>query len=212
MKKTTYPAIELSDIQGYIIRGYKRMQFSRNLLLQISEPGKARDWLSKISSEITTGVHHPTANTNIETCINIAFTPAGLTAIGLEDENLQNFTREFREGMTTPHRQRLLGDVGSSHPDEWEWGGPQKEPIHLLLILFADTNSKLLEYYQQVSNDLNNHAILEIKALDGQQLEANREHFGFRDGIGQPVVAGSGRLGPSDDTIATGEFIMGYKN
>lgn len=204
--------IDLEDIQGYIIRGYKRMQFSRNLLLRVIDAALAKQWLHDVSSSVTIGVHHPTADPNIETCLNIAFTSAGLTAIGLNDENLQNFTREFREGMTTPHRQRLLGDEHSSAPDNWQWGGQKNEAVHILLILFAADNDKLLAYYSKVRQEYSKKGLHEVIILDGQQLEANREHFGFRDGIGQPVIEGSGRNGPMDDIIATGEFLMGYKN
>jgi Dyp-type peroxidase family len=48
--------------------------------------------------------------------------------------------------------------------------------------------------------------------LEGVTLEGNREHFGFRDGISQPIIKGSGRTGPAVDQINAGEFLMGYKN
>ena len=204
--------IDLEDIQGYVVRGYKRMQHSRNILLQVTDPVLAKRWIADITNSVTLGVHHPTADPNIETCLNIAFTPAGLTAIGLHKDNLQNFTREFREGMTTPHRQRLLGDAGNSAPETWDWGGPGNEEVHILLMLFAADKERLLAYYNTVQKEYHGSGLKEIIVLDGQQLEANREHFGFRDGIGQPIIAGSGRKGSQDDVIATGEFLMGYKN
>jgi deferrochelatase/peroxidase EfeB len=38
-----------------------------------------------------------------------------------------------------------------------------------------------------------------------------REHFGFRDGIGEPLVIGSGGSGhPGQDAIMPGEFVLGY--
>lgn len=208
----TNATIDLEDIQGYVIHGYKRMLFSRNLLLQVTDASLAKGWLHDICDSVTIGIHHPTADPSIETCLNIAFTSEGLKAIGLNEGNLQNFTREFREGMTTPHRQRLLGDTFSSAPDNWQWGGPKNEAVHILLILFAADNAKLLAYANKIEQGYSTRGLKKVIILDGQQLEANREHFGFRDGIGQPVIAGSGRSGPKDDIIATGEFIMGYKN
>ena len=89
---TTEAVIELNDIQGYVIRGYKRMGFSTNLLLQITDAAAAKQWLNNISTAITTGEHRPTTDLNFETCINIAFTPAGMLALGLVNDNLQNFT------------------------------------------------------------------------------------------------------------------------
>ncbi len=43
-----------------------------------------------------------------------------------------------------------------------------------------------------------------------------REHFGFRDGISQPVIRGTHRLvqvaPPERDIVEPGEFILGYRN
>jgi Dyp-type peroxidase family len=39
-----------------------------------------------------------------------------------------------------------------------------------------------------------------------------REHFGFRDAIGQPIVEGLSKAGSPDNTIKAGEFILGYPN
>ena len=44
---------------------------------------------------------------------------------------------------------------------------------------------------------------------------SRREHFGFRDGISQPVIRGSQRSGTKPaprDLIAAGEFLLGYRN
>lgn len=204
--------IDLEDIQGYVIRGYRRMLFSRNILLHVTDASLAKVWLKNASGIVTIGIHHPTADASIETCFNLAFTPWGLSAIGLDDANLQNFTREFREGMTTPHRRRLLGDEGVNAPEEWIWGGPGKEVVHVMVMIFAADKDKLLEYYETVRESFTGQGLREIISLDCQRLEDGREHFGFRDGMGQPVIAGSGRKGSPDDVIATGEFILGYKN
>ncbi len=212
MEVRTTQSIELNDIQGFLVRGYKRMQFARYILLKITDATGAKKWIHSVVDDITTGLHHPTADHSIDTCLNIAFTPGGLSILGMQDENLQNFTREFREGMTTPHRQRILGDTDSSAPTEWNWGGPNNPPVHLMVMLFAAKENELEDYYRQTSAELSAAGLTELTHLDGQTLEQGREHFGFRDGMGQPVIAGSGRKAPKDDIIATGEFIMGYKN
>jgi Dyp-type peroxidase family len=212
MERQTNRSIQLNDIQGFLVRGYKRMQFSRYILVQITDAARAKKWIDSITGEITTGLHRPSTDHSIDTCINLAFTAPGLQAIGLNEDNLQNFTREFREGMTTPHRQRLLGDAGSSSPGEWDWGGPTKETVHMMIMLFAAKDQELKDYYAEKVSQFTDNGLKEIIHLDGQNLEEGREHFGFRDGMGQPVIEGSGRKGPEEDIIATGEFIMGYKN
>jgi Dyp-type peroxidase family len=207
MEPITEPTIELADIQGYVVRGYAKMMYSRYLLMTITDATAAKRFIHSLSSRVTNAAFYP-----VDTCTNIAFTAPGLKALGLNDKNLSNFTREYREGMTTPHRQRLLGDYDSSSPDNWDWGGPANQEVHLMLMLFGRDKDTTLAYYDQLQPVLLNSGLSEIRQLDGQTLPFNKEHFGFRDGISQPVIKGSGRSGPETDRVNTGEFLMGYLN
>jgi Dyp-type peroxidase family len=47
--------------------------------------------------------------------------------------------------------------------------------------------------------------------LDTVDLDGS-EHFGFRDGISQPAMAGLGRPDRPANTVAAGEFVLGYPN
>ena len=199
--------LQLSDIQGYIVRGYKHMLYSRYVLLAVTEPVAAKKFIRECTGRITNVTHHDKTN-----CLNIAFTAAGLRALGMKDSNMQNFTREFREGMTTPHRRRLLGDLDSSAPENWQWGGPENKEAHILLMIFGADKETALAYYRQLRPDPSFSGLQEIGLLDGQTLPKNKEHFGFRDGISQPVIKGSGRTGPANDYVNAGEFVMGYRN
>lgn len=38
------------------------------------------------------------------------------------------------------------------------------------------------------------------------------EHFGFRDGIAQPTIQGSGRAELAGNTLAAGEFLLGHRD
>lgn len=199
--------LELSDIQGYIVRGYKHMMYSRYVLLNVTNAADAKKFLSAQSEFIMS-----VAGFSDTRCLNIAFTAPGLSALGLNDANLQNFTREFREGMTTPHRQKLLGDFGSSAPANWIWGGPENEVVHILLMVFGATKETALGYYDELQSQYIEMGLKEVFQIDGQTLPGNKEHFGFRDGISQPVIKGSGRKNHPDNCINPGEFLMGYKN
>jgi len=199
--------LELSDIQGYIIRGYKHMMYSRYAILNITDPVLARKFIKAHAAEITNVTHHAKEN-----CLNMAFTSTGLLALGLKQSNLDNFMREFREGMTTEHRRRLLGDFDSSAPENWRWGGPNNDAVHILLMVFGKDKETALAYYDSLQKEFAASGLKEVIQLDGQTLPMNKEHFGFRDGISQPVIKGSGRTGPDNDCINAGEFLMGYKN
>jgi Dyp-type peroxidase family len=199
--------LELSDIQGYVVRGYKYMMYSRYVMLNITEPALAKKFIKNNVVDITHVNHHPTTH-----CLNFAFTSPGLKALGMMQENLDNFTREFREGMTTEHRQRLLGDLDSSAPGKWRWGGPSNDEVHILLMVFGANKDIALNYADQLKQQYLVSGLKEVFLIDGQTLPYNKEHFGFRDGISQPTIKGTGRPGPPEHNINAGEFLMGYKN
>lgn len=199
--------LELSQIQGFLVRDYKEMPFSKYFLLQVTDVNKAKVFIKETSQKITT------VTTEIkDTCLNIGFTSVGLKALGLSQNNIQSFTREFREGMVTPHRQRLLGDHDSSDPQHWNWGGPHNEAIHLILMIFNTTEEKINTHTQQLRKEFEPYGLKEVFLLDGETFPEGREHFGFRESISQPAIKGSGVTGIANDNIEPGEFVMGYKN
>jgi Dyp-type peroxidase family len=235
--------LELEDIQGYVIRGYAHMMYSRFVYLQITNPDATKKWLSKSWKDMTTAVHIHDKSKISDTHLNIAFTHKGLGVLGLNDENLNAFSREFRQGMVSPHRSRLLGDADSSAPEKWKWGNNSddikdindspnfnnptnlkktNEPIHLCLMLFGNDKGSVddlekdkivcLNYYEEMKAQFLENGLKEIFYIDGQTQPDNKEHFGFRDGISQPIIEGSGRIGPKDDVVKAGEFIFGYEN
>lgn len=214
--------LELENIQGYLIRGYAHMLYSRFVYLQISDAKAAKKWLSKSWKEMTSARHIHDKSKIAPTHLNIAFTHDGLAALGLDEENLAAFSREFRQGMVSPHRTRLLGDFDSSSPEKWNWGAPQNESIHLCLMVFGNDKSAsddlgkdkivCLDYYNKLASEFEANGLKEIFFIDGQTQPDNKEHFGFRDGVSQPIIEGSGRVGDKDDVIKAGEFLFGYKN
>lgn len=204
--------IETKDIQGLVLKGYGSMRNTKYCFLQIQHAAKAKKWLDKIAVNISDGDHSPE-----NACLNIAFTYHGLSALGLNEKNLRNFGREFREGMVTPHRQRLLGDFDSSDPKHWRWGGKNGKPcdeenIHILLLVFGKDKQTLHQFYTEIEKELDIEAFTILQVLDGQLNKDNKEHFGFRDGIAQPILKEAGQIGEENNMVAPGEFILGYKN
>ena len=198
--------LESEDIQGLLARGYGRLRAARFLLLGFREPALARTWLGDLAGIVT-----PASADPHDAAVQVAFGPAGLRALGLPEESFTGFSHEFREGMTTPHRQRILGDTGTSHPAHWLWGGPANPPIDAVLLLYAATEPALDALTGAHVTTLADAKIDIIATLDTGELTPT-EHFGFRDGISQPVVDGLGRTGPEMHTIRPGEFVLGYPN
>ena len=197
--------LTLEDIQGIIIRGYGNLTAAYYVLLEITNPDSTRTWLGSIVGTITTGQARPEDNAR-----NIAFTHSGLKKLGLEPEVLAMFSNEFIDGMITPHRSRILGDVEESAPEHWGWGGPTS-PIDMVLMLFARTDQELSDMYNTYSKTFVANGLLEVKKLDTVNL-GYIEQFGFHDGISQPVMTGLPKSETPMNTIQTGEFLLGYPN
>ncbi|HXI71396.1 MAG TPA: peroxidase [Verrucomicrobiae bacterium] len=213
--------IQTADIQGIVISGYSHLFFSCYLFLQSKSPCQTKQWLALIAESITTADRRGSANTTgrkPKSAINIAISHSGLKALELPNDSINTFPQEFREGITEPSRSRRLGDNGNSDPVHWDIGGVTadgvlKNPLHILLILQASSESALAELRLQYETQALRHGVSLIHSEEGYRLPDHKEHFGFRDGISQPDVEGSPN-GPDDagSAIKTGEFILGYPN
>ncbi|HEX2911622.1 MAG TPA: peroxidase [Chloroflexia bacterium] len=198
--------LELEDIQGLLVRGYGNLKAACYLLLAINDPVATRAWLNSIALHLTGGTTKPESE-----ALNLALTASGLARLGLDDTILSQFAAEFTAGMADPVRSRVLGDIGESSPANWQWGGPATQPVDLLLLLFASDAVTLEAAYQRYAQDFATGGLIEIKKLDTGEL-SEREHFGFRDGISQPVIEGLPLSESPMNIIKPGEFILGYPN
>jgi len=201
------PALELTDIQGIILRGYGSLRGACFVLLAVDDPGATKRWLGEL--DLRSGQTRPSA---ADTCVNIAFTYGGLARLGFSSDSLAMFAGEFREGMTaTKHRQRILGDLGESQPEGWRWGGPRGERVDLLLMLYA-ADEQIEQTYQRHAGRFPGAGLRVIERLTTIFLPGRKEHFGFRDGIAQPLIEGFDEPGRPGNTVAAGEFVLGYVN
>ena len=200
---TVTAGVELEDIQGLVASGYNHLPHACFLLLEIADATAARGWLAQLGGELTTAAGRVEGD-----AVNVALTPSGLQKLGVPPSALAGFSREFQDGITEPSRARVLGDSGDSAPDRWAWGAPDAEAVDVLLLLYASTPSRLTNVVERRA-DLHGSGLRELHRLDARRDD--REHFGFRDGISQPVVDGV-RAGTAAGTIATGEFVLGYPN
>jgi Dyp-type peroxidase family len=206
--------LQLADIQGIVISGYGHLRFSSYHFLRFTDVAKAREWLAAIVQKVTTSDWGKDGKpSKPKTTLNIAFTNQGLQFLGLPQDSLKTFPQEFCEGMCEQHRSRRLGDNGASDPTHWAFGGPTNE-IHALLILEAGTAIELSAHCGFQSANYKEKAVAEAAStVTGEMPEDSREHFGFRDSISQPTIAGApGHAASDTDAIRPGEFILGYLN
>jgi Dyp-type peroxidase family len=139
----------------------------------------------------------------------------------------ESFPSAFKIGMSG--RSRILGDHGDASPAHWRWSdsdawsgpgsnGPVAEATLMLYAVSAadldtavQTHKILLAAY--------GGAIVEqtvcAPAYAEDSKHKGREHFGYRDGISQPVIRGTERFAkgvPERDIVEPGEIILGYES
>lgn len=198
--------LDLGDIQGMITRGYAKLYQTAYLKVKIENAEAAKKWIKEALPLVASADH----TKPVDKTIHLAFGAAGLQALGMSKENFETFPFEFREGMSTPNRNRLLGDYGHNNPENWRWGAGNDE--HLMIILHTADVPTMDAFLADQRSSLTNNGFSISQETKGYLREDNKEPFGFHDGISQPYIKGTGRSGPANDMIETGEFLMGYKN
>lgn len=204
-------AVEYDDVQGIVRFGYKHLTEARYLLLRIADAQASREWLG--AAPVATSA---TATTLPETALHVAFTAAGLRAVGVPEGVVGAFSAEFVAGIAGHEsRSRRLGDIGTNAPANWEWGVAGTEP-HVLVALFA-APGKVDAFAASLRTEPWNRAFAQIACLDTSDL-GGVEPFGFTDGISQPVIDWEcvrtlrGNKPSYGNLVAIGEFLLGYAN
>ncbi|WP_338834450.1 cytochrome [Bradyrhizobium septentrionale] len=236
--------LETEETQAIVFRGFKRLPFMKFVGIHLPDDHKAcADWLDSLGSRFVndpltripvldpltgTPVPNPLAVTFGDRPLSgdeeqaascIAFTASGLSRLGLPkadlDGTVATFPTVFNLGMSS--RQQILGDCGKSAPSEWRWSdADEKKAIHAVLLLYAETKGEcdaLLEKHYATLQK----ADCSVCELDTQPAPdgIDYEHFGFRDGISQPVIRGTQRFARGvqpRDIVEPGEILLGYKS
>lgn len=206
--------LERHDMQGFILSSYaKHLPCATYLLLRITDAGQSRKWLNDIKDKITTAERKQEGSS-----LNIAFTSSGLSKLGFTTEELSTFSRPFQEGMATERRALTLSDIEESNPKNWKWGSLDN-PVDILLLVFAFDEDILAEQLRKRRDEIESFGgITEVIELPAGRQPDTKEHFGFLDGVGQPVIEGTGRESSQIErtghatVIKAGEFILGYES
>ncbi|HSD66778.1 MAG TPA: peroxidase [Vicinamibacteria bacterium] len=201
---------DYGDVQGLVRFGHGRMKQASYALLRVRSVEAARAWLGSVpvTTAVATSAPPPTA-------VQVAFTAAGLEALGVPAAVRAGFSPEFLGGMAEESRSRRLGDVGENAPSRWEWGSAGAAP-HVLVMLFAEPG-RLEALVRSVTGTPWRDAFEALRWLESEDLRA-AEPFGFTDGISQPEVdwreerdAAAASV-ECRNVVALGEFLLGYRN
>ena len=201
-------SLELDDIQSGALHERPTPYVGTYLLLRIDDRAAGRELVQRLHGLVDSG--KTSQDPAHGAWITAAFTYQGLEALGVPQDSLDSFAPEFRQGMAA--RAAELGDVGQSSPANWEkpFGTPD---VHVALGVLSSDQARLdaaSERARRAHRELTGVEL--IWRQDCYQLPTGRTSFGFKDGIGQPSVEGSGLppSNPKEKPLKAGEIVLGY--
>ncbi|QPF88676.1 Dyp-type peroxidase [Bradyrhizobium commune] len=204
---TPSPALETSDIQATVLRPRPKPYCGEYVILRIGDPEQGREMLRRILPHVAPADEWWVPS--LPGWLGIAFTFEGMKALGVPQASLDSFPIEFRQGMAA--RAETLHDFGVNAPANWEhpFGTPD---AHVALAIYAKSDQdleKVLDLARKSHHDLQQISV--VYRMQFGELPEGRNPFGFRDGLHNPLVEGSGpaRAG-AETSIKAGEFVMGY--
>ncbi|TWT13072.1 cytochrome P450 [Reyranella sp. CPCC 100927] len=231
-------AIETMEVQSLVFRALGDLPYTACVVLRLpDQPQHCTSWLDGLmppngkpaSAEgiepITFGDRPTVKDKNgFRVATFVAFSAAGLARFGVPDVGLKTFPGPFTAGMIS--RSRILGDVGSSAPETWRWADGQpvdgRPTADAVLFLYADSAEKrdrALEAHRRrmlkQGGAFLDVVLTQPVSANGKEKSKEYEHFGYRDGISQPIIRGTQRFAKGaleNDIVAPGELLLGYRN
>jgi Dyp-type peroxidase family len=207
---STPEALELDDIQSGALHERPSPYVGRYLLLRIDDRAAGRELVRRLHPFVDSG--RAAADPAQGAWITVAFSYRGLEALGVPQDSLESFVPEFRQGMAA--RAAELGDVGESSPEHWEKPLGTSD-LHVAVSVISRDATRLEALAEQARRAHEQLPGIEVVwRQDCYQLPTGRTSFGFKDGIGQPAVEGSGiaSSNPKERPIKAGEIILGYSD
>jgi len=212
--------LDLADIQGNILRAYA-FPHARFVHVSLESATAGRTFLENILPLVTSAEIWPDQKPSAT--LNVAISASGLRVLAVPQGTLSTFPDEFMQGMND--RAVVLGDIDESSPEKWDevW----KSDVDVLISLYAQTEAGREQHYSQIKTLAEECGVRLCSYQDANKLRidgqfCDKEHFGFKDGIGQPEfkhshsrhTAGDGKFAKHGgwEPLETGDFLIGYGN
>ena len=125
--------LEIEDIQHILLTRVPATT-GRYEFLSFHQLAQGRAWLAGILDKVASAKQARESVEDEQRWVSVAFTWQGLRALGVDEQSLVTFPKEFKEGMAS--RAEVLGDTGRNSPDKWG-GGIANPGLHAIAILFA---------------------------------------------------------------------------
>ncbi len=220
--------LETHEVQAIVFSGLGHHPLATTLAIRLPrDRAEARDWLRSLVYPPKDSPPADAPRSRVRfgdvdltgPAAMLGLTAQGLAHLGLrEGIGLDQLPSAFRMGMYG--RQRVLGDRPDS---EWRWSDRNAEAVLTIYTEDADDAAGHADEVERQMRHLckSGGAVLSqvpctpLREPQDGSVNLGREHFGFRDGISQPVIRGTRKAAvtpPPRDVLAPGEFLMGYRN
>lgn len=229
-------ALEADEIQSLVFSGFANLKYSlcAVFLLPPDDPKRWSAWLDGLVGDLdpasmrwrapdprTAVTFGDALGVRLPHATLVAFSRSGLARLGVPPgeagDGLATFPPAFVSGMS--RRSNILGDEGDAAPETWRWqDAPVEKPMPSdgVLMIYGDSReaceSLLAKHEEALGAKAFFHKV-HTEPADGEDLRF--EHFGFRDGVSQPLIRGAQRFLLTDspnDVVEPGEFILGYRS
>ena len=252
------PVFDVDNIQGNSIAGFSK-DFQTLLVLTIDDVAAFKPWLQGMVPFIASAAEviafnrlfkairtrqKVESNTVQATWVNIAFSHEALLLLTAGTPFDLTVEPDFVDAAFTAGlaaKSEELGDPTDpseeGHRNNWEIGGPNNDPAHVLVIVASDAEDDLADRVDQIEMSLAGMGAHVAFKEEGRNLPkdsdpdkdlSGHEHFGNLDGVSQPGLRGrvsnnvhdvlTPRQNPNDpeqgkpgqDLLWPGEFVFGY--
>jgi cytochrome P450/deferrochelatase/peroxidase EfeB len=224
-------AVDRSDVQANVLRGIRA-----NCAWYVGLWFGAAHGAFALLDELLTGTPGTLCvsndNQRLHTCessdyvLTIGLSHLGLLALGISADDQKAFAMAHTAFVRGPDQREIansVGDIGASHPANWQLGGPY--PVHMVVSLYANDAACLKEKSESLLQRCKVHCVSIVNKQwsattlysDATPKPRRVMHFGYVDSISQPRLAITGEPDVGNDMqprAGVGEFLLGagYRN
>lgn len=233
------PLRRSDEIQGDVLAGFRKDHETVVLLRFPDDPAPVRKWLGRLVPRLATTRQVAAFNREFSTArrtlagtdpaalkatwVNLSLTYSGLKFL-LGEEPFPDQSPAGVEAFVkgAADRAAINGDAGDSAPERWLFGRSD-QPVHAVLTVASDSTDLLEVRASELRVAAARAGLTVVFEQAGATLPgdaAGHEHFGFKDGISQPGVAGFDPPDPQDPQhvegkpgtriVPAGEFVVGH--
>ncbi|MCJ8271961.1 MAG: hypothetical protein MJK04_21525 [Psychrosphaera sp.] len=208
MSDSATSPLDLSDIQGFILRGY-HMKHVSHFICRINNVAAAKRLLAKVSGLNSDFLQVTTADRWTQGkpayCMNISIPYAGLSRL-MHTQEIDFPGRPFlapksvyEEGAKAAAQR--IGDTGESAPQHWQ-GELGTDNAQVIFSLFSADQQAQDKYSKILTAGVVKEQAFEVlHQFNGAAFADDKIHFGYRDGIAQPQIEGGPANPLADDQV-----------